>query len=128
MLQLATTWGTSSFVLIDVAACGNPFFCTTSEALPVGMGLPRQDPSLAYSPVSDQIYMIGRQSGNRILYDTLDATALALDLPAAAPTTGIDGYTAGGLSAIPIPEPTSRMALTSGIAMLLWLGRRRSRR
>ena len=91
------------------------------------MGLPRQDPSLAYSPDSDQIYMIGRQSGNRILYDTLDATALALDLPAAAPTIGIDGYTAGGLSAMPIPEPTSRMALTSGIAMLLWLGRRRSR-
>lgn len=41
---------------------------------------------------------------------------------------GVDGFTAGGLAVIPVPEPRGRLMLASGLAMLTLLGRRRDAR
>jgi hypothetical protein len=41
---------------------------------------------------------------------------------------GVDGFTAGGLAVIPVPEPEGWLMLGSGLAMLTLLGRRRERR
>jgi hypothetical protein len=105
---------------IDPESCGAPFFCHTTEV--AGIGITRQDPSLAYSRKTGRLYQVGRQSGSRILYDAIDATTLA---PRA--TVGIDGYSTGGLAALPMPEPATGFALPAGVALLAALARRRER-
>lgn len=106
---------------IDLASCGNPSLCITTEIS--GIGITRIDPSLAYSRDSARLYQIGRQAGDRILYDSIDATTL---VPRAA--IGIDGYTPGGLAALPAPEPAIGVMLPLGAALVLALARRRRSR
>lgn len=98
-----------------------PNRCSVSQVS--GVNRVRFDSALAYSPETEQLYLIGWQSGPRLLYDTIDANSLF-----SPPTIGIDGYTPGGLAAMPLPEPGSGIALISGLATLGWLWRRRSRR
>jgi hypothetical protein len=105
---------------IDVASCGNPGFCTTSEV--AGIGITRQEPSLAYSRATGSLYQVGRQSGPRILYNRIDADTLAT-----SPTIGIDGYTPGGLAALPAPEPATGWMAPAGAGLVALLARRRAR-
>jgi hypothetical protein len=74
--------------------------------------------SLAYSPDTGRFYVVGSQSGPRTLFDSVDATSFAPQ-----PTIGIDGYTPGGLAAL--PEPAAAPAQALAIATLLWLARHR---
>lgn len=98
-----------------------PGLCPVSQV--GGVDRVRFDSALAYSPATEQLYLIGRQAGPRLLYDTIDANSLAS--PA---TVGIDGYTPGGLAAIPLPEPAGGISLVAGLVMLRGLGRRRGAR
>jgi len=104
---------------IDIESCGAPYFCRATEI--AGIGITRQDPSLAYSRKTGRLYQVGRQTGSRILYDAIDAATLT---PRAS--VGIDGYSSGGLAALPMPEPAPGLALLSGLALLLVLVRRRA--
>ena len=85
---------------------------------------PRIDSGLTYSPDSGRLYLVGRQSGDRILYDAIDATTLTV----VGSTMGIDPYTIGGLAAIPVPEPSGPLGLTAGLGLLWLLNRRRQPR
>ena len=104
---------------IDISTCFNPTFCATTEVLSIS--LPRIDSGLAYSRDSGRLYLVGLQTG-QIFYDTIDATTLQ-----ATTTVGIDGFSIGGLSAIPLPEPAANLVLPSGVALLALLARRRGR-
>jgi hypothetical protein len=104
---------------IDESACGNPFFCTTTEVM--SLSLPRIDSGLTYSPDSGRLYLVGRQANGRILYDAVDASTLTV----AGQTMGIDPYTIGALAAIPVPEPSGLLGVPAGVALLWLLARRR---
>jgi hypothetical protein len=107
-----------SLFRVDTSTC--PSYCTV-VAVP-GVSLARTDPSLAFSRATGNLYMVGGQSGGRVLYDTIDATSYAT-----ATTIGVDPYTVGGLSALPtpLPEPAASLALAAGAACVGWLARRR---
>lgn len=86
-------------------------------------GPARQESGLAYSAASNSLYVIGGQSGPRTLYNTLDADAFAAGTISSGYTRGLDGFTLGGLAAIPVPEPGFGIrALVAGLC--LWSIRR----
>lgn len=114
----ASGFGLDQLYRIDTSTC--PYFCT---AVGQGVDLPRIDSSLAYSRESGNLYLVGRQSNSRILYDTIDPATLTT-----ATTVGIDVYTVGALSALPtpLPEPAPGLSLAAGALLLGALaGRRR---
>jgi hypothetical protein len=104
---------------IDESSCGDPYFCLISEVLEVD--LPRIDSGLAFSATSGNLYLVGRQSGDRIFYDTIDAATFGV-----APTMGVQEFTIGGLAAIPLPEPWAPLGSAAGAALLMLLARRRA--
>lgn len=106
---------------IDLASCGNPGFCETTEV--TGIGITRMDSSLAYSRDSASLYQVGRQTGPRIVFDRIDADTLVPRAP-----IGIDAYTPGGLAALPAPEPAVGAMATAGGLLVVALARRRARR
>jgi hypothetical protein len=103
---------------IDISTCGNPGYCATTEVTSVD--LPRIDSGLAYSRDSGRLYLVGRQSSDRIFYNAIDTATLA-----ATTRIGIDPYSIGGLSAIPVPEPIASLVIPVGVAFLTLLARRR---
>jgi hypothetical protein len=103
---------------IDISSCGNPNWCTTTEVTSVD--LTRIDSGLAYSRDSGRLYLVGRQNSSRVFYNAIDTTTFA-----ATTRIGIDGYSIGGLSAIPVPEPTPSLVVPVGAALLILLERRR---
>ena len=105
---------------IDISACGAPFFCTTTEV--TGIGISREDASLAYSRDSGRLYQVGRQVGSQILYDSIDSTTLT-----PRSRIGLDGFTVGALAALPVPEPATLLSLPAGLGLIIGLARRRRR-
>jgi hypothetical protein len=103
---------------IDLASCGNPGFCAVTEI--AGIDITRIDPSLAYSRDSGRLYQVGGQTSSQILYDTIDATTFET-----SSRIGLDGFTPGGLAALPAPEPTTSLMLAAGSLLLAGLARRR---
>jgi hypothetical protein len=81
-----------------------PFeFCTVVDVA----GQTRFKSSLAYSPDTDRLYLVGTQVGDVLYYDSFDAETFERD-----EAIGIDGFTPGGLA---VPEPG---ALAAGAAAL----------
>ncbi len=103
---------------IDISACGNPWFCTTTEVTSVD--LTRINSGLAYSRDTERLHLVGSQSSGRIFYNSIDTTTFE-----ATTRVGIHDFDIGGLSAIPVPEPTANLAVPVGVACLALLTRRR---
>ena len=96
-------------------------FCTIAEETSVD--LPMARPSLAYSPDTDRLYMLGSQSGPRAMHFSVDA-----DTFEATPEINVHNTTGGGLAAVPLPEPAGSLAAPAGLALLAGLRRWRRRR
>ena len=111
---------------IDLTACGNPFFCTTTQV--PGLSVAREDSSLGYSSVSDALHLVGRVTFNLsgggtkevTFHDTIDAATLTESF-----SIGVDPYTPSGLAAIPVPEPGFGWGLSAGGLLLGALTARR---
>lgn len=101
------------------ASCSIPSFpvnlCDTRVVNPAGPA--RSVAGLAYSAATRSLHLVGTQAGPATLYDSLDATDFAAGIVTKAYTRGIDGFTVGGLAALPVPEPT----LGGLAAAVLWL-------
>ena len=116
----ASAFAGGSLWIIQDTGCapGIPVVCSATEV--VAVDLPRIDPSLAFSRDSGNLYLVGGQSSGRTLYNSIDPSTFAV-----TNTVGIDAYTAGGLSAVPLPEPGAAVSLAAGAALVGWLHRRR---
>ena len=95
-------------------------FCTVAEQTAVS--LPRIVSGLAYSPESDRLYLSGSQSGPQQLQNSIDAATFETTA-----RIGVDGYTTGGLAAVPLPEPAAPLAWLIGCGAVAVLARGRSR-
>ena len=121
-------FGTSTLYEVDESSCdGAPpieSFCGVTAVAPTST-LYRMAPSLAFSRDTQEIYLVGHQSGNQFFYDRIDANTYARRT-----RIGPDHYTAGGLAALPLalPEPSPGVALAAGVALLSGLARRRRAR
>jgi hypothetical protein len=97
--------------------CGGGACSNTSQV----DGIYRKPSSLTYDPDTETLYRQGTMSGRTEL-DAID--------PASGDTEaliGVDGFTAGGLAVIPVPEPRRWLMLGSGLVTLMLLGHRRER-
>jgi hypothetical protein len=118
-------FGASTLYEVDESSCdGTPpiaTYCGVSAVGPTST-LHRMAPSLAFSRDTQEIYLVGHESGSQFFYERIDANTYARRT-----RIGPDQYTAGGLSALPLalPEPSPGMALTAGAALLSGLARRR---
>ena len=81
----------------------------------------RKPSSLTYDPETDTLYRQGTMS-SRTELDSIDPASGDVE-----PLIGVDGFTAGGLAVIPVPEPEGWLMLGSGLALLALLGNRRGR-
>jgi hypothetical protein len=81
----------------------------------------RKPSSLTYDPETDTLYRQGTMS-SRTELDSIEPASGGVE-----PLIGVDGFTAGGLAVIPVPEPEGWLMLGSGLALLALLGSRRGR-
>ena len=107
---------------VETGPC-SPLCDLTQQA---GLGLNRFDASLAWSPDTGMLHLVGWQLGAaplgpRTLYDVVDPTTFE---PPRDPIQ-VDAFTTSALAAV--PEPASALALLAGAAGLLALQRRRRR-
>ena len=117
--------------------CGT--MCTVGTTIATPDTLYRRSPSLAYSQTSDRLHHVGwrdfGEAGTRLYFDSFDAASVAAAASASvptlfdrAPTLTIEGFSAGGLAAIPSPFPVPEPPGGPLVALLAlaMLGRRRS--
>ncbi|MED5260810.1 MAG: hypothetical protein VX574_00210 [Myxococcota bacterium] len=117
--------------------CGTT--CTVGTTIETPDTLYRRSPSLAYSATSDRLHHLGwrdhGEAGTRLYFDSFDAASVAAAAAASVPTTfdraptlTVEGFSAGGLAAIPIPFPVPEPLGGPLVALvaLAMLGRRRS--
>jgi len=100
----------------DLSSCP-PSPCNTQQLSTPGLS--RSDPSLAFSPETGRLYLLGTAFGGaRTFYDVIDpATGASLE------TVSLDVFAPAGLAAV--PEPGVAVGLGLGSAALSLLGRRR---
>jgi hypothetical protein len=110
-------YGSTAAGLFSIGlACGGGA-CPNTSQIDNAFRLPS---SLAYDPNTDTLYREGTRSGGRVNLEAID--------PASGEPIvmiGVDGFTAGGLALIPVPEPDRWLMLASGLTMLAVVGRRR---
>ena len=94
-------------------------FCTLAEQTAVDLS--RLVSGLAYSAESDRLYVTGSQNGPQQFHNSIDPSSFATTT-----RIGVQGYTTGGLAAVPLPEP-SGAARGLAAATLALLARRRHR-
>jgi hypothetical protein len=117
------------------SAAGELYGSTAAGLFTIGLGcdgvacsdtsqvdnLYRKPSSLTYDPETDTLYRQGTMS-SRTEFDSIDPASGDVE-----PLIGVDGFTAGGLAVIPVPEPEGWLMLGSGLALLALLGSRRGR-
>ena len=117
------------------SAAGELYGSTAAGLFTIGLGcsggacsdtsqvdnLYRKPSSLTYDPETDTLYRQGTLS-SRVELDSIDPASGDVES-----LIGVDGFTAGGLAVIPVPEPEGWLMLGSGLALLALLGNRRGR-
>lgn len=88
-----------------------------------GTTFSRDAASLAWSSASGLFYMVGNQTASRTLLDVIEGGAAPVPIGA---SIGIDELTAGGLAAMPVPEPGPATLGVVALAATVALRRRRS--
>jgi hypothetical protein len=116
-LFASSNFGPDGLYEIDLSSCP-PSPCSLTQV--PGAGLFRSNSSLAFSPVSGNLYLAGTAfSGSRTFYDSIDTTTFESE------AVSLDQFTPAALAAV--PEPSGTMGLMAGVsalAALTWLRRR----
>jgi hypothetical protein len=117
-LYAATPFGPDALFEIDLSTCP-PSPCVSGTV--AGSTYPRDDASLAYSPISGTLYLVGTSySGTRTFYDVIDPmTGESVE------TRSVDVFTPAGLAAV--PESAFAATLGFGVLGLAVMKRRRAR-
>jgi len=105
-LFAATPFGPDGLYEIDLSSCP-PSPCESAQI--AGAGLYREDASLAFSPVSGMLYLVGTAfAGERTFYDVIDPTT-----GTSVETLSLDVFTPAGLAAV--PEPIATISWLTGV-------------
>jgi len=105
-LYAGTPFGPDGLYEIDLSSCP-PSPCDSSQV--AGAGLFRTDASLAFSPVSGMLYLVGTAfAGQRTFYNVIDPTT-----GTSIETLSLDVFTPAGLAAV--PEPGFGVGVAAGV-------------
>ena len=105
-LFAATPFGPDGLYEIHLAGC-SPSPCESEQI--AGAGLYRENASLAFSPVTGMLYLIGTAfDGQRTFYDVVDPSS-----GTSIETLSLDTFTPAGLAAL--PEPFGAISWLPGV-------------
>ncbi len=122
--------------LFAAASFGNGLFevglvctpgCPLTEITDPRLSVNKFEPALAYSAQSSSIHHIGRQGVGtpRTEYDSYDAGDLSAGtITKLTARRGLDGFSTGGLAALPVPEPGAGALLLAALLSLAAYPRR----
>jgi hypothetical protein len=122
-LFAASPFNPNGLYVIDLTSCPpSPCSSTAVEGSEQRAGLFRDDASLAFSPVTGMLYLVGTSyAGERTFFDVVDpVTGTSVD------TLSLDAFTPAGLAAV--PEPIATISCLTGVMGVIVAYRARHRR